>query len=230
MIDTVVISDWHLGSALSDANGILACLKSLSFKRLILLGDIFQDLNFSRLKKEHWEVLSYLRKLSNPKLNIEIVWVKGNHDLELTDVMSHLVGIEVHEKYEWTHLGKRCVAMHGHQFDPAMLGNLELTKVISWWFLQLQKIPGFNKSWCRWIDSISGYFQNLSQTVSIRALKFAKSHGYDIICCGHTHEECHIIEDNVHYFNSGCWINNNGTYISFNDTEIIVVKESDVKD
>ncbi len=50
--DVVILSDLHLGSEISRAHEALELLRSLSFHRLILLGDIFCDLNFSRLKKE----------------------------------------------------------------------------------------------------------------------------------------------------------------------------------
>src|SRR3974390_654649 len=91
--DTVILSDLHLGSESARAEEALETLQSMSFRRLILLGDIFADLNFRRLKKEHWRFLSYIRKLSNPKRGVEVVWVEGNHDLGLTEVMSHLVGV-----------------------------------------------------------------------------------------------------------------------------------------
>ncbi len=57
--DTVIISDLHLGSEVSQAGAALAFLHSIRFKRLILLGDIFADLNFRRLTKEHWKFLQY---------------------------------------------------------------------------------------------------------------------------------------------------------------------------
>src|SRR5882724_3244157 len=65
--DTLILSDLHLGSEISRAAEALQLLRNSSFQRLILLGDIFCDLDFSRLKKEHWNFLSYIRKLSNPK-------------------------------------------------------------------------------------------------------------------------------------------------------------------
>ena len=85
--DTVIISDLHLGSEVSRAKAALRMLKENTFSRLILLGDIFCDLNFRRLKKEHWRFLSYIRKLSNPKRNVEVIWVEGNHDEGLSAVM-----------------------------------------------------------------------------------------------------------------------------------------------
>jgi len=86
--DTVIISDLHLGSEVSRAKAALSMLKQASFRRLILLRDMFCDLNFRRVKKEHWQFLSYIRKLSNPKRNIEVVWVEGNHDHGLSEIMS----------------------------------------------------------------------------------------------------------------------------------------------
>ena len=85
--DTVIISDLHLGSEVSRASDALELLQSVQFSRLILLGDIFADLNFNRLTKEHWKFLGYIRKLSNPKNDIEVAWVEGNHDHGLTEIM-----------------------------------------------------------------------------------------------------------------------------------------------
>src|SRR2546430_9417476 len=121
--DTVIISDLHLGSDVSRARAALSVLKGTYFRRLILLGDIFHDLNFRRLKKEHWQFLSYIRKLSNPKRNVEVVWVEGNHDLGLSDLMSHLVGIPVYQQYMWDYRGKSYLAIHGHQFDRFVINN-----------------------------------------------------------------------------------------------------------
>src|SRR3954463_15571306 len=115
--DTLILSDVHLGSEISRARDALDLLKSMTCRRLILLGDIFCDLNFRRLKKEHWQFLSYIRKLSNPKRNVEVVWVEGNHDYGLSELMSHLVGINVYQEYEWDYCGMRHLAIHGHQFD-----------------------------------------------------------------------------------------------------------------
>jgi len=221
--DTLIISDVHLGSSVCCAKELLTFLKSVSFQRLILLGDMFSDLDFSRLKKEHWEVLSYLRELSSPKRGIEIVWVIGNHDIELQPVMSHLVGIEVFDKYEWKIDDMKCIALHGHQFDPSMKMP-KLVKFISWLFLNIQKIPGFRKEWSWWIDSITGYFQNISRTIEMHAIMYARIHQYDVICCGHTHQATHQISNGVQYYNSGCWVRGNGTYIAFTGNKIQVLQ------
>ena len=138
--DTVILSDLHLGSEVSRARAALHTLKATSFRRLILLGDIFCDLNFRRLKKEHWQFLSYIRKLSNPKRGIEVVWVEGNHDFGLSEVMSHLVGIQVYQEYEWQYCGLRHLAIHGHQFDRFLVNNRLLSRFFTSCHEHLQKI------------------------------------------------------------------------------------------
>src|SRR5579872_383747 len=97
--DTLILSDLHLGSECSRARDATRLLKDTHFRRLILLGDIFADLNFRRLTKEHWKFLGYIRKLSNPMRKVEVIWVEGNHDHGLTDIMSHLVGVRVYQEY-----------------------------------------------------------------------------------------------------------------------------------
>ncbi len=99
--DTLILSDLHLGSEVSRAEEATRMLRENRFRRLILLGDIFSDLNFRRLTKAHWKFLGYIRKLSNPKRGIEVVWVEGNHDQGLVDVMSHLVGVKAYQEYSW---------------------------------------------------------------------------------------------------------------------------------
>ena len=64
-VDTLILSDVHLGTETSRASDCVEMLHQYEFQRLILLGDIFADLNFRRLKKEHWQFMSYIRKLSN---------------------------------------------------------------------------------------------------------------------------------------------------------------------
>ena len=49
MADTLILSDVHLGSEVSHARQAVRMLEGQAFRRLILLGDIFSDLNFRRL-------------------------------------------------------------------------------------------------------------------------------------------------------------------------------------
>ncbi|HEV2699813.1 MAG TPA: UDP-2,3-diacylglucosamine diphosphatase [Terriglobales bacterium] len=214
LADTIIISDLHLGSEVSRASEALRMLKSASFNRLILLGDIFSDLNFGRLKKEHWQFLGYIRKLSNPKRQIEVVWVEGNHDHGLSDVMSHLVGIRVYDEYVWDFNGKRHLAVHGHQFDRFLTRNRVLSSFLSALHLGLQKMSFGKKRMIGFLERFDTAWLRLSSKVARGALAHARSLGAERVFCGHTHEALSLQRDGVEYYNSGSWTQEVPTYIA----------------
>jgi UDP-2,3-diacylglucosamine pyrophosphatase LpxH len=116
-VDTLIVSDVHLGTVLSRPEALLAVLKSFTFRRLILLGDIFDTLDFRRLPRAHWHLLTYIRMLCHPEQQIEVVWVEGNHDHLLSMVTRSFLGVPILKRYEWLFGGQRFLALHGHQFD-----------------------------------------------------------------------------------------------------------------
>jgi len=224
--DTLIVSDLHLGSELSRAEDAHRLLKSQVFHRLILLGDIFCDLNFRRLKRNHWELLSYIRKLSNPKRNVEVVWVEGNHDRGLTDVMSHLVGVKVYQEYLWAFAGRRYLAIHGHQFDRFLASNAALSAMGAFLHVQLQKLDSERKWFTRFLDRQNAKWLRLSPKVASGALAHARFRGADVVFCGHTHEAMEAEKDGIRYFNSGCWTSDDPTYIAVNQSGVEIVRYS----
>jgi UDP-2,3-diacylglucosamine pyrophosphatase LpxH len=211
--NTLILSDLHLGAETSRAREATRVLKESRFQRLILLGDIFADLNFARLTKEHWKFLGYIRKLSNPKRRIEVVWVEGNHDHGLANIMSHLVGVRVYEHYEWQYRGLRHIAIHGHQFDGFQVNRMTLSRLGTSLYLQLQKLDFKSKPIARLIDR----WLRMSPKVAAGALAFARHHGADRIFCGHTHEALHVERDGINYYNSGGWVDSRLTYLTIDE-------------
>jgi UDP-2,3-diacylglucosamine pyrophosphatase LpxH len=215
--NTLILSDLHLGAETSHAREATRVLKENRFQRLILLGDIFADLNFARLTKEHWKFLGYIRKLSNPKRKIEVVWVEGNHDHGLANIMSHLVGVRVYEHYEWDYRGLRHVAIHGHQFDGFQVNRLRLSRLGTSLYLQLQKLDFKHKPIARLIDRLNTRWLRMSPKVAAGALAHARHHSADRIFCGHTHEAIHVERDGVNYYNSGGWVDSRLTYLTIDE-------------
>jgi len=213
--DTLILSDLHLGAEMSRAREALRLLQEKTYRRLILLGDIFADLNFGRLKKEHWKFLGFIRKLSNPKRQVEVVWVEGNHDHGLAQIMSHLVGVRVYQEYRWDYQGLRHIAVHGHLFDDFSVSNVHL----SYWFgtllyLQLQKWDSKNKTLTRFLDRLNTHWLRLSSKVADGALAHARHHKAQRIFCGHTHAALHKRGEGADYYNCGAWIDERLTYIT----------------
>jgi UDP-2,3-diacylglucosamine pyrophosphatase LpxH len=212
--NTLILSDLHLGAETSHAREATRVLKENCFQRLILLGDIFADLNFARLSKEHWKFLGYIRKLSNPRRNIEIVWVEGNHDHGLTNVMSHLVGVRVYQHYEWDYAGLRHLAIHGHQFDGFQVSNVRLSKFGTALYLTLQRLDFKSKPIVRLVDRLNTRWLRLSSKVSEGALQHARQREADRVFCGHTHQALHVEEGGIHYYNAGGWVDTRLTYLT----------------
>ena len=151
-------------------------LEQISFRRLILLGDIFCDLNFRRLKKQHWKFLSYIRKLSNPKRGVEVVWVEGNHDSGLIEVMSHLVGVRAYREYVWEQAGRRHLAIHGHQFDRFVhQDRLSLIALGSYVYLLIQKLGGRGRRLAQLLDQWNTRWLRLSEKVAAGAVAAARA-------------------------------------------------------
>ena len=226
--DTLVLSDLHLGSEMSRAREALHVLQDSCYRRLILLGDIFADLNFGRLKKEHWKFLGFIRKLSNPKRGVEVVWVEGNHDHGLTEVMSHLVGIRVYQEYSWNFQGVKHIAVHGHQFDGFVVNNVRFNYVFgTLFYLQLQKLDSKNKTLTRFLDRLNTSWLRLSPKVCDGALSHARRHGAGRIFCGHTHAAMCRKQDGVEYYNSGSWIDERPTYITIGEEGVQIREYAD---
>ena len=218
--NTLILSDLHLGAETSHAREAALLVKHSRFQRLILLGDIFADLNFARLKKEHWKFLGLIRKLSNPKRGIEVVWVEGNHDHGLTDIMSHLVGVRVYQAYRWMYRGLRHVAIHGHQFDGFQVNNMRLSRFGTALYLQLQKMDFKRKPIARMIDRLNTRWLRMSSKVSAGAIAYAKHHDAQRIFCGHTHHALNVEQEGISYFNSGGWVDSRLTYLTIDETGV----------
>ena len=220
--NTLILSDLHLGAETSHAREATRVLKENRFDRLILLGDIFADLNFARLTKDHWKFLGFIRKLSNPKRNIEVVWVEGNHDHGLANIMSHLVGVRVYQDYSWQYAGLRHVAIHGHQFDGFQVSNVRLSKLGTSLYLQLQKLDLKGKPVARLIDRLNTRWLRMSTKVASGALAYARHHGADRIFCGHTHAAIHVERDGIHYYNCGGWVDSRLTYLTIDQEGVCI--------
>jgi UDP-2,3-diacylglucosamine pyrophosphatase LpxH len=217
VLDTLILSDVHLGSEVSRAREAAELIAETNFRRLVLLGDIFSDLNFRRLTSDHWKFLSRIRKLSNPKRRVEVVWVEGNHDQGLSQIMSHLVGVPVYQRYVWEYEGKRHVAVHGHQFDHFCRKNEMLSRFGERLFYQLQKMDGDRKRLSRFIDRVNTRWLRMEARVAEGAFLYARAGRADRIFCGHTHVATHQNRHGIDYYNSGSWVNASPTYLALDE-------------
>ena len=217
MNDAVVISDVHLGSDNCQAKYLahfLAAIRrgAMPTRRLILNGDVFDSIDFRRLKKHHWRILSELRKLSD---EIEVVWINGNHDGP-AEIVSHLLGVECADEIVVESGGRRILFLHGHRFDEFITRYPFITWVADRVYNLLQKIDQ-SHHFAKLAKRKSKTFLRCAEKIAADAVRYAAKKGCDAVCCGHTHHPVANTTGPVHYFNSGCWTEKPCHYLTVRD-------------
>ena len=213
MYDAVILSDLHLGGENCQARELWQFLEGikhghLAAKRMILNGDVFDSIDFRRLKKNHWKVLSAIRKLSD---EIETVWVHGNHDGEF-EFISHLLGVSVVEEYVFVSGGKRVLCLHGHQFDQFIHRYRMTTWVADVLYRFLQRLDS-SHTIARFAKRQSKIFLRNLEAIESGSLNRAREVGADIVCCGHTHVASLKASNGITYVNCGCWTETPSHYV-----------------
>lgn len=219
-MDAIIISDIHLGSDNCQAKDLVVFLEQIrcgviQTSRIILNGDVFDSFDFRRLKKNHWKVLSLIRKLSD---HIDITWIHGNHDGSL-EFISPLLGINVENQYEFESGGKRILALHGHIFDEFIDKHPWLTVFADACYSLLQKIDSSHR-FAKIAKTSSKTFLRCAEKIEQGALQLARKQNCHSVCCGHTHHAIEKIYHDVMYYNSGCWTETNPTYLTVLNGEI----------
>jgi UDP-2,3-diacylglucosamine pyrophosphatase LpxH len=220
LFDVLVISDLHLGSDNCQAKALTHLLNGLrdgrmATRALILNGDVFDSIDFRRLKKHHWKVLSLLRKLSD---TIEIVWINGNHDGP-TEFISHLLGLEVRDELVLVSGGRRILFHHGHRFDNFIDDHPILTAIGDFAYRVLQKIDS-SHSFARSAKQKSKTFLRCAARIESRSIDYARKLRCDAVCCGHTHLPAANEAGDVAYYNSGCWTEKPCHYLAICDGRV----------
>jgi UDP-2,3-diacylglucosamine pyrophosphatase LpxH len=215
--DAIVISDIHLGSENCQAKELAHFLDDIRdgrtpARRLILNGDVFDSIDFRRLKKSHWRVLSLLRKLSK---HVEVIWVCGNHDGS-AEIVSHLLGLTVVDEVVVPSGGKRVLFLHGHRFDRF----IERYPLTTWFadtvYRTLQKLDRTH-TFAKLAKRRSKVFLRSTETIRAGAVEHARQLGCQVVCCGHTHHPIAHPDGPVAYFNSGCWTEKPCHYLTLTD-------------
>lgn len=218
---TLIISDLHLGSRVSRAKEAVEFLKNFEFKKLILLGDIFEDLNFNRLRGDDWKFLALITKFSKTR---KVRWVAGNHDKDLAKIFAAFTGAKVCSVYKWRYGRKKFLAIHGHQFDNFLTDNPLLSLIAPQIYNFIQLVDFSDKRVSRYIKRESKLWMRNSEKVKARAFLYARLRGIDYIFCGHTHKAMEERKGKIRYFNSGCWTEIPSTYITIDGKKIELCK------
>jgi len=212
-IDTLYLSDVHLGSKGCNAKEVLKTLKNYNAKNLVLVGDFIDGWLLQRRMywpQSHNNVIQYVLKLF--KKGTKVVYVTGNHDEFLRSYSGEQFGdIEIVDEYIegsiWT--------THGDLYDGIVklhwLGKLggrgyELSIMLDRWMKRM----GFRVSLSKWLKSKVKEAVKFVTNFENALAKEALERECDTVLCGHIHTPSDkILENGVRYLNCGDWIENN---------------------
>ncbi len=218
---TIFISDVHLGTAVSQTERLLKFIKENEFEKLYLVGDIV-DMTAIRRRYFFWDenhntILQKILRMARKGVKVE--YIIGNHDIFLEFfAQEHFGSIELKERdVHVTADGRRCLVMHGHQFDGVIMK-------LPWLYWLGDTMYDFALSANRWFNmarhlvgkdywSLSLYlktkvknvikFMNNYEQLVIHEVK--KDGSFDTVIVGHIHMAADKEISGIRYLNCGCW-------------------------
>ncbi|NQW01750.1 MAG: UDP-2,3-diacylglucosamine diphosphatase [Rhodospirillales bacterium] len=217
---TLFVSDVHLGTRHCQAELLFEFLESHKAEKIYLIGDIIDGWRLK--KKRYWppsheKIIQTI--LNKARSGTEIIFIPGNHDEHFRKYAGRLVReirILEHTIHE-TANGGRYFVTHGDQYDVvlqnarwmAYLGDrfYEIALTSNTWLnLVRQRFgmeywsPGaFAKRHVKSFVNIIGQFETVV-TDDIRR------RGVQGVICGHIHHAMSRKMNDIHYVNTGDWV------------------------
>ncbi|WP_170328511.1 UDP-2,3-diacylglucosamine diphosphatase [Ruegeria arenilitoris] len=216
----IFISDVHLGTRGCRAALLADFLEKHDSAVLYLVGDIFDGWQIKRgwhWPSAHNDVVQCI--LGKAQKGTRVVFIPGNHDEVMRRFPGiHFGGIEVkdHDTFVAAN-GKRYLVTHGDQFDTvianakwlAYLGDRAYATLI--WLNP--KINMVRRLWSRKYWSLSKWSKHqVKQAVNFIGKyeevlsEDARQRGFDGVICGHIHHAAIRQIGDVHYVNTGDWV------------------------
>ena len=219
-VRTVIISDVHLGTPHSKADEATHFLKHVRCERLILNGDIIDGWRLTRDGKWTKAHTRFIRRLLTlvQKKDTEVVYLRGNHDDFLARLLPmQFERIHIAEDYVLETAQGRYLVLHGDVFDSVVKNMVFLAHIGDLGYSLLLRL---NRAY-NWFRRLRGkeYF-SLSQAVKARVKQavsyiskfedeiasLARARGCAGVICGHIHTPADKRIGEVHYLNSGDWV------------------------
>lgn len=223
-VDTVVISDVHLGTYGCHARELVNYLRSVSPERLVLNGDIIDIWQFSKnyFPPAHMKVVKELMK--HLSKGVEVYFIPGNHDEMMRKFVGQRMGnLIIENKVVLEMDGKKTWIFHGDVFDVSMRHSKWIAKLGGFGYDLLILV---NRAMNHILEKMGREKVSLSKKVK-DSVKAAIAHvndfentvseigidnGYDNVICGHIHRpEITTIDTakgSIQYMNSGDWVEN----------------------
>jgi UDP-2,3-diacylglucosamine pyrophosphatase LpxH len=219
-VRTVILSDIHLGTPDCKIEEVNHFLRHTRCDRLILNGDIIDGWQLTRSgqwTKAHTRfVRIVLKKLE--KRDTEIVYLRGNHD----DILASFLPLDFENLRiveEFIHEGPRgrYLVLHGDVFDTITRNFVFLAHLGDWGYRALLHLNRLYNGWRAWRGK---EYWSLSKAIKARVksavshvsnfefhiARLARERGCVGAMCGHIHTAADKMIGDIHYLNSGDWV------------------------
>ena len=229
-MNTLIISDLHIGSKAINHKKVIKLLSKVQFDRLILLGDIIDGWAFSRYRRFSKKDVKVIRILLKRSEKIPVIWISGNHDEFIREYIPVEFGniTIVNELVE-----DNVFYTHGDLYDGVVslkwLGKLgAIGYELAIWVDSIFKTFGYKKSISKMLKEKTKEVVKFITNFETELVRQAKKLNCDIVICGHIHKPSDKLIDGVRYINTGDWIEN-FTYVIQTQSEIRLLKLDDQK-
>ena len=218
---TVFLSDIHLGTAESKADEVVEFLKHIRCRKLVLNGDIIDGWALrrgGRWRSSHSRVIRKLLKMTEND-GAELIYLRGNHD----DILERLLPLafgRLQFLKEYIHLsptGKRYLVVHGDGFDSVSTNHKWIASLGSVGYDFLLQVNRYYNIWRAWRGKEYFSISKLVKAKVKSAVAFVDHYEEPLqdlarhkqcqgIICGHIHTPEDKQIGNIHYLNSGDWV------------------------
>ena len=217
---TIFISDVHLGTLDCKIDEVNHFLKHTHCEKLVLNGDIIDGWSLARRggwTDQHTRFVRLVLKKVE-KRDTEVVYLRGNHDDFLERCLPLLFGkIKVVNEHIHENPKGKYLVVHGDGFDAVTVNHKWLAVLGDIGYQSLLRINRFYNHYRAWRGK--EYF-SLSKAIKAKvksAVSFvgkyedqlqnlARKRGCDGIICGHIHTPDDKMVGDIHYVNSGDWV------------------------
>ena len=208
----LIFSDVHLGSKVTQSEKLIQVLKTVAAETIIINGDLIDINHTNRLNKKDWEILSILRKLSKSS---RVIYISGNHDDKIYEMISELLGFEHFKNFQFTINKKLYHITHGDIFDSFISKYNLITEIATTIYYIIQRFSTKKQILARAIKRRSKNFIKCCEKIRNRALTYIKSNNINCIILGHTHHK--ELSKNKEYVNCGCFTETECSYVTIDE-------------
>ena len=240
--ESIFLSDIHLGTRDCKAAEVIDFLKATRCKKLVLNGDIVDGWALrggGKWMPEHTKfVRTVLKKME--KQGTEVIYLRGNHDDILERFLPVCFGnLRIIDEYLHTTPKGKYLVVHGDGFDSVTTSH-KWVAVLGAKAYEL--LLGVNRLYNKWRSFRGKEYVSLSKKIKARvksAVSFVDRYEDQLkelatfrecrgIICGHIHTPADkMLDGEVHYLNSGDWVESLTAIVETAPGEFELIHHSD---